>query len=746
MDPREPSRSPSSPAPLRGRPGRIGRREGIVALSIGVAVLAIFGRAIGHGFLDYDDGLYVWENPMVKAGVTLKGVVWAFTTTYASQYWHPVTWLSHMLDVQIYGLDPRGHHLSSLLLHALNAGLLFLLLRRMTGALWRSLVVTLLFALHPLHVESAAWISERKDLLSTLFWIAATHAYVRYVEVPRRARFLPVLVLFVFGLLSKPMLVTFPFTLLLLDYWPLGRTPLWRAGPASGEGSPEPASGGAEALSLLELVKEKAPLFLLSALVSVLNAVVQPRRTIASLAELPLLERGANAVVGYGFYIWKMLWPARLAVLYPHHGMPATGAIAASAILLGSISVLVLLGARRWPYLGFGWLWYLGTLVPVIGIVQVGSQATADRYTYMPLLGLFIIIVWGLPELAARWSLGKPVVRAAGVASLGACLVLTWTQLGYWKDSITLFERTLAVTKGNWVIHYNLGCLLVKRGEIDRAVEHYVESVRINPSYAEARTNLGSALYQEGRSSEALVQFEAALRIDPNLALPHQNIGWILAARGELEGADPHYREAMRLAPSDALVRVDFGKVQIARGAFGDAIATLQEALRIDPQNTEARVQMGIALTQGGRASEATVIFREALRDAPDSPEALNGLAWILATAEDSALRDGEEAVRLAERASELTGGGDPNLLDTLAAAYAEAARFEEAAQTEERALERFRRSGQGSAIRDCEERLRLFRGGLPFRERPGATPPSGGAGGIPLEDRGHGARGSLKP
>jgi tetratricopeptide (TPR) repeat protein len=686
------------------------RRDVVIAALIFAVCLVAFCQVLGHEFLDYDDDKYVTQNKMVRAGLTLRGAAWAFTTNQASDYWHPVTWLSHMLDSQLYGLNPRWHHLTSLLLHALNAALLYLVLRRATDAPGRSSFVALLFALHPLHVESVAWISERKDVLSTLFWIATLGAYVLYVERPSWKRYLLALVLFILGLLSKPMLVTLPFTLLLLDYWPLGRTSLWS--PVARRAAPQG--------TLASLVIEKAPFFILSVLVSALNIAIHPADAIATLDRLPLSERTANAVVSYAAYIWKMIWPARLAVLYPHPGMPPATWIAGAAVLLALASVVFLRETHRRPYLGFGWLWYLGTLVPVIGLVQVGRQAMADRYTYMPLLGLFVIVAWAVPDLVARWRLGKALLPAAAAASVVACLAGTWVQLGYWKDSLTLFERTLAVTSGNWLIRYNLGCILSAKGQIDGAIQNYAEAIRLNPRFAMAHLNMGTALIGKGQTSEALSEFAEALRIDPASALAHINMGTLLVRTGDQEAALVHYREAARLAPDDAGVHKDTGMVHLARGSLDDAIASFQEALALDPDMTDVRLQIAIALNRRGRGREAIAQLSEVLRRHPENIDALNGLAWTLATTPDPALRKPAEAVQLAERASALIGGANPSVLDTVAAAYAEAGRFEDAIGTMERAIAILRSGGQEHDLPPLEERLQLYRSRVPYRQRPG--------------------------
>ena len=472
----------------------------ILGIAITLLTLALYWRVQGHGFLHYDDYQYVVDNPHVRHGLTRQGVLWALTSGYASN-WHPLTWLSHMLDCELYGLNPQGHHLNNLLLHIANALLLFRLLLRMTGALWRSAFVAALFALHPLHVESVAWVAERKDVLSTLFWMLTLGAYLRYRERPTGTRYLATLFLFALGLAAKPMLVTLPFVLLLLDCWPLGRMP-----------SPR---------SLLPLVREKAPFFVLAALSSVITFWVQSHWG-AVVLSIPLKERLANALVSYVGYGAKMLWPVNLACFYPHplDGLPLWQA-AGALLLLAGVTVAVVRAGRRLPYLAVGWLWYLGTLVPVIGLVQVGAQAMADRYTYVPLIGLFVMLSWGAGSLAAKGPLPKIATAALSAALLAALLPLTWSQISHWKDSETLFAHALEVTDRNLLAHNNLGNALARQGRLEEAEFHLVEALRLRPDYAAAQNNLGILRLRQGRFEEAAGHFA---NLDDRPAVLHHGI------------------------------------------------------------------------------------------------------------------------------------------------------------------------------------------------------------------------------
>ncbi len=458
------------------------RRELIVCLLLLSVTLAVYWQIGDHQFTNYDDTLYVTDNPHVKPGLAGGSVIWAFTATEEAN-WHPLTWLSHMVDCQLFGLRPRGHFLTSLFLHLANVLLLFAVLKRMTGALWRSAFVSALFALHPLHVESVAWVAERKDVLSTLFWLLTMLAYARYVERPTRARYVLTLVAFTLGLMAKPMLVTLPFVLLLLDYWPLDRMAYGGKGDDPPKRTRKRTHSCEQRLPLSRLVWEKIPFFALAAISSVVTFSFQQRAgAMADMEIFPLSSRIANALVSYLRYMGKIIWPSDLAVLYPHPGtsLPLWWGAAAGLALLG-LSILVVLVIRRRPYLAVGWLWYVGTLVPVIGLVQVGVQAYADRYTYVPLIGLFIMIAWGVPDLVGRWAQTRTVLAVLAATALAALTACTWIQLGYWKDSVSLFTHTLQVTTKNYVAHNNLGNALADRGEVEAAISQYTEALRIKP-------------------------------------------------------------------------------------------------------------------------------------------------------------------------------------------------------------------------------------------------------------------------
>jgi Tfp pilus assembly protein PilF len=588
-----------------------------IYLALALATLAVFWQVRNYDFVGYDDPDYVSNNQYVKTGLTRNSITWAFTTSHASN-WHPMTWLSHMLDCRLFGTEPGWHHLTNLLLHLANTLLLFGLLNRMTGALWRSAFVAAAFALHPLHVESVAWIAERKDVLSTFFWMLTMAAYLRYVNRPGVSRYLLTLVTFALGLMAKPMLVTLPFVLLLLDYWPLGR--FQKGQPTKDTRRPRRKTlrTPSQWHVFYHLIREKIPFFALAALSSVVTFIVQQKfAAVATTRQFPLTGRIANAFISYLAYIRKMIWPSRLAMFYPYpHRTNLMGQAIVSALLLIFISIVIIWMARRRRYLLTGWLWYLGTLVPVIGLVQVGDQALADRYSYIPLTGLFIIIAWGLPDLLAKWRFRKIALAVSAIAVLSALSIRTYIQQGYWRNTTTLCEHALKVTQGNYVAHYCLAADFLHRGQIDQieqAVNHYHQTLQIKPNYFKALGGLAEAFARQGRTDQAVKYYNEALRLEPD-------------------------------------------------GFFS-----------------------------------------------------LNNLAWLRATHSQAEFRNPKQAVRLAERASKLTGYKNPTVLDTLAAAYAADGNFPQAIATAEKAVKLADSLGQKDLSQEIHDRLLLYKADQPY-------------------------------
>ncbi len=569
----------------------------VVILFLTIATVALFWQVRNHEFVILDDDKYVTENSHVRDGLTWEGLVWAFTTMHAN-FWHPLTWISHMLDCELYGLDPGGHHFTNLLIHLATTLLLFLVLERMTGDLWPSAFVAALFALHPLHVESVAWVAERKDVLSTFFCVLTMGSYVRYAERPGINRYLLVLLSFVLGLMAKPMLVTLPFVLLLLDYWPLGRFQFVQPSGNSHAQAQKSVRPDNHRSSFFRLVLEKLPFFALAAVSSIVAFLAQEHGgALRALNLFPIEVRMANAVISYASYIGKMIWPLHLAVFYPHPGMLPLWQVIGAGLFLVSTSVLVIRAAHRSPYLGVGWLWYLGTLVPVIGLVQVGDHAMADRYTYMPLIGLFIMIAWGSCDISKRWRYRRLLLPVSAGVLLCASMISTGFQLRYWQNSTTLFEHALDVTAANTLAHTNLGVVFAGQGKLDEAVAHYTQALRIKPDHLEARINMGAALAAQGKLDEAVAHYSNALHIKPDFAGAHYNLGNALVAQGKITDAITHFYEALRIKPNDAEVHNNLGIVLAKQGKTEEAITHFCEALRIKPGYTLARKNLEIAQT-----------------------------------------------------------------------------------------------------------------------------------------------------
>ena len=622
--------------------------------------LIAFQGVFSNGFVNFDDDLYVTGNPRVQKGLSWDNAGWALTTFEASN-WHPLTWLSHMLDAQLFGLDAGKHHFTSLLLHAVNALLVLFLLVRMTGALWRSALAAFLFALHPLHVESVAWIAERKDVLSALLWLSALAAWIGYTRSRRPAPYALTLVLYALSLMAKPMAVTLPFTLLLLDYWPLRRLPF------PGRGHPA---------ELKALVWEKAPLFAMSAASCAVTLAAQHvGGAMKTLEAYAFDERLANAAVSYGSYLGKLFWPASLAVFYPHPhpGLGSWTAIGSLLALTGVTAAAFRLAGRA-PYFLFGWLWYLGTLVPVIGLVQVGEQALADRYTYMPLLGPFIAIAWGLGGLADRFPRARTAAAGLAAAVLAALLLLTRAQAGAWSDSETLFRHALAGHGDNALAHTSLGLALYEKGRPDEAMSHYREALRIDPGFFDARNNLGNALAKAGRKAEAIEQYREALRILPDSPKVLANLGLALMESDRLPEAAEYLEKAAKAAPESTDMEVLIGTALLKSGRTAEAEVRFNRVLAARPASPEALNGLGLVLARSQRLPEAVGRFQEALRAKPDFAEAHENLGVVLQRM--GRVPEAIEQLRMALRLRP----GSPNILNSLGLACARAGRFSDAA------------------------------------------------------------------
>jgi Tfp pilus assembly protein PilF len=593
------------------------RNKTLMSLLLALVTCAVYWQSGSHQFVNFDDGRYILENPHVRNGLSMENVIWAFTSAYASN-WHPLTWVSHMLDVQLFGLEPGPPHLENVLFHAVNTVLLFLLLLRMTEAYWQSVLVAALFALHPLHVESVAWVAERKDVLSAFFWMLTLLLYHAYAKRPDRTRYLMTLAAFGLGLMAKPMLVTLPIVLVLMDYWPLGRLQRGQAGPVR-----DRQTAPVRAVPLRALVTEKIPFLALTAASSIITLYAQHKGgAVSSLKVVSLPFRVINALWAYVLYLAKMAWPADLAVLYP---LPPTMSITkglVAAALLGGISILTIRSAKRHPYFLVGWLWYLVTLVPVIGLVQVGSQSMADRYSYLPLIGIFIMLAWGVALLAGRNRLRQVAVSAVAAVLLAACATMTWIQLGYWKNSITLFSHAAAAVADNCIAHEALGLVFAKSGRLDEAVAQYTESLRIWPEYDRALIGMGNVLVRQGRMEEAATFAKRALRLKPDSSEAHFLLGFVLMNQGRNDEALEQYFAGLRSDPENAGIHHIVGVILGTQGKLDASREQFAEALRIKPDYADAHFGLGVALLRQKKIDESIEQFTEALRLKPDFAQA----------------------------------------------------------------------------------------------------------------------------
>lgn len=579
-----------------------------ISLGLIAVNLAVYSQVIHFGLVSYDDVHYLKLSPHLSNGLTLSGVKWALTTFFFAN-WHPLTWLSYMLDVELYGLNPGGFHAMNVALHTLASLLLFRMLRRLSGAEFPSAFVAALFAVHPLHVESVAWVSERKDVLSAVFLMLALSAYGAYARRPGLRRYLLVALLFALGLMSKPMLVTFPFLLLLLDYWPLRRWALPGDVP------------GPQQQPTWPLLVEKAPLLLLSAFSCFLTMRAQALN-VAKLIELPFGARLANAANSYVSYAAKTLWPIDLAVFYPYPRVQSGWWMVACLLGLAAVSLAVVREVRRRPFLAVGWFWYLGTLVPVIGLIQAGDQAMADRYSYIPIIGLFIMAAWGAVELATRRPALRAPLGAAAACAVLTCLIAARAQVGYWRSDKALWARALAVTRGNYVAETGMGTVLLAEGEFELAIVHYEKAVALEPYYAQTYNTLGVMLMKYGHVRSALPYLDRAVNLQPGFAEAHSNLGLALSSIGKVDQAIASFKEALRLDPSYAEVQVNLAIVLSGQGRLDEALPLIYEALRLNPDYADGHYNLAVALFSQGKAAEAAAHLRTALRLNPEHAEA----------------------------------------------------------------------------------------------------------------------------
>jgi Tfp pilus assembly protein PilF len=749
---------------------RLNRTDLAIALLLATGAVAAFGPAFRAGFISMDDPVYVTRNRHVLSGLTAENAAWAWTTWHASN-WHPLTWMSLQLDATLWGDGPLGFHVTNLALHAANAVILYLALSILTGSRARSALVAALFAVHPLRVESVVWVTERKDVLSTFFGLLAMLAYARYAAMPSVLRYLAVALCLALSLLAKPMLVTLPFLLLVLDWWPLRRaaTPgAWR-----------------------RLALEKLPLLIICLASCVVTLAVQKHGgAVASLELIPFAQRLNIAIVAYASYLALTIWPFQLAIYYP---FPSGGWsqewFAVSVVVLALLTALAIWYRRERPYLLTGWLWYVGTLVPVVGLVQVGGQAFADRYTYFPLIGLALAVVWGVAELSGR--LGTRTVVALTTVVLVGLAATSWWQSTYWLDDRLLWTRTVEVTAPNGVAvvnlgmclerepkdlagaarqyaraveilpnyapaHFSLARMLVEQGRDKDAIPEFETAVKLNPRFAQAFNDLGAALSRAKRFSEAEVRFREAVGADPELAVAHRNLGSVMELKGQADEAAREYQDAVRYDPADANARGRLGRVLAQAGDLAGALVQLREAARLEPKSGAAQFNLGVGLEKSGDEKEAAAAFRralqleprslsnrvrlattltrlcqtaeaqhyynEALRLDPGWPASRSQAAWFLATSPDARQRDGFDAVLAGESACNAVQPTPAPYLDALAAAYAEAGRFADATATAERAVAAAEAAKDDGMARAISARLALYRDRRPFHQ-PTAAP-----------------------
>ena len=615
-----------------------------------LATFAVYLQIQDHEFIYFDDDLYITNNLNVQAGLTSESIKWAFTTSHPP-YWHPMTWLSHMLDYQLFGLHPKGQYLTNLFLHISSVLILFIVLLRMTGALWQSGFVAAMFAIHPLNVESVAWIAERKNVLSTLFWLMTIWAYICYAQRPTIKRYGLVFLFFSLGLMSKPMLATLPFVLLLLDYWPLRRFQF------------EQEIDHTETLEIntakksraFRLVLEKTPLFVLTIGLSIVTVRLQKiAGAITSLDVFPLQARITNATVSYLEYLGKMIWPSELSILYPHPGnaLPLWQGVLCGMVLVG-ITIFSIKLIRKAPYFAVGWFWYLGTLVPVIGIVQVGVQAMANRFAYIPLIGIFIIVAWGVPELISKWRYKEKILSVSVGIIILTLLITTWREVSYWKNSITIFKHAIRVTDKKYPtfarIHNNLGVNLSAEEKNDEAISNYKMAIKIKPDFAGAYFNLGKALSAEGEYEEAISNYKTAIKIKPDFTDAHYNLGNVLSSDGKREKAIFHYKMAIKSKPDFAQAHYNLANHLFANSDNSEAISHYKMAIGLKSDYADAHNNLGNALSAEGKNEEAISHYKMAIKIKPDYVNAYNNLGAALFNAKmnEEAIIYFKEAIKI---------------------------------------------------------------------------------------------------
>ncbi len=603
----------------------------IVCLILLILNTVAYWQVSKNEFTNYDDDVYVTQNPNVLSGLSSKSIHWAFTSTHASN-WHPLTWISHMIDIEMFGLNPGPHHVINLLFHIANSILLFLVFKIMTGALRRSAFVAILFAIHPLHVESVAWIAERKDVLCAFFWLAAMYAYVRYTRKPNTPRYILVLVFFTLGLFSKPMIVTLPFVFLLMDYWPLKRLNIEGKRLSSTEVEDDAEGRDVTENRLNRLLIEKIPFFMLTAASCVITFVAQKKGgAVLTLSAIPMTERIGNALLSYVGYLLKMVFPNDLSCFYPRPVVFPAWKVIGATLFLVLITVLSIKLAKKQRYIITGWLWYLGTLVPVIGLVQVGEQVMSDRYMYLPLVGIFVIISWGIPVIFKNLKNRKTVFGLAAIILVLIFTAMTWKQTSYWKDNISLFQHAIRVDPENYLAQNNLGLTMYERGRYAEAEQYFKNAISVSPKYFRAYNNLGLAfMNQEGKLVDAVKSFSNALKIKPDYIDAHCNMGLALARAGQFDDAIKHLLIALQLDSNNAFIRQSLQKVRMAK----EKVATLskkdEKQQHLKKITAADHNNIGVDLARKGKYKEALTHFNKALTLEPDNVNAMCNKGLVL--------------------------------------------------------------------------------------------------------------------
>jgi tetratricopeptide (TPR) repeat protein len=717
-----------------------------------VLVFAAFEPVRHNQFVDYDDETYILLNHHILSGITYESLTWAFTSGYAAN-WHPLTWLSHLLDIELFGINPVGHHAHNLALHIASTLLLFMILRQMTGTLWRSAFMAVVFSIHPLRVESVAWAAERKDVLCTFFWMLTTAAYIGYARRGGVFRYLLVALGLCLGLMAKPMIVTLPIIFLLLDVWPLQRI----KNHSPQDDALEPARRFRPA-SVLWLITEKIPLLILVAVSCIVTYKIQYWGGAVDALNITWGQRLANVFVSYIEYLQKIAWPVNLAPLYPfpENGWPVWKPVVALILLSGG-SAFAVYALRKRPWLFVGWLWYIITLIPVIGLVQIGSHAMTDRYSYLPSIGILIMLAWAAEEFSVKWPYRKTVFAVLSGVFAIAMIMTTRTQVTYWKDSFTLNKRTLAVTENNYTAYNNMGAILMEQKKYDEALPCLQKALEIRPGYYLAIANMANAMRDLHQYDNALAYIDKALKEQPYEGLAYFIQGRIFSDMGNPDAALSAYKKAAKLDPDDFRPFYDAGVLLAKQGAIKEAIQYFKACLRCNPNWGDAYRDMGLAFQrlgfmedalanyhmalklipndyvvcyrtgycfeEIGHPRDAIYFYRQALKIKPDLLQALDKLAWLLATSPDSDIRNPSEAVRLAEKAGQMTAFNDYRILNTLAAAYAGQKQFSVAVDVLNKAISLAQTNNDAESVLQFVSRLSMYQQNQAYLEPSAADP-----------------------